>query len=133
MAWPQITRQGSALSLSALLGCAPVSAQQAAQAQVRSQDQTQGPIQVHATAQSLKAFAPDPKRAQRAIEKGEKAEAEGHSEEALAAYDEAVRYAPQDMAIVARSATLRSKLVRAHVDHAERLGLAGNVSEAIAE
>jgi len=133
MAGPQITRDASALFLSALLVAAPLSAQRQAQAQVRSQDQTQGPIQVHATAQSLKAFAPDPKRAQKAVEKGEKAEAEGRSEEALAAYDEAVRYAPQDMAIVARSVTLRSKLVRAHVDHAEQLGLGGNVAEAIAE
>jgi len=133
MAGPQITRDVSALFLSALLVAAPLSAQRQAQAQVRSQDQTQGPIQVHATAQSLKAFAPDPKRAQKAVEKGEKAEAEGRSEEALAAYNEAVRYAPQDMAIVARSVTLRSKLVRAHVDHAEQLGLGGNVAEAIAE
>ncbi|HXT77352.1 MAG TPA: FG-GAP-like repeat-containing protein [Candidatus Eisenbacteria bacterium] len=131
MAWPQISRPAAALLSSALLVCAPLPAQQPAPGPAQSQ--SQGPTQVHATPQSLKAFAPDPKRAQKAIEKGEKAEAEGRSAEALAAYDEAVRYAPQDMAIVARSATLRSKLVRAHVDNAEQLGLAGNVSEAIAE
>src|SRR5438045_2384847 len=133
MAWPQITREASTLLLSALLVCAPVSAQQPAQAPVRSLDQPLGSVQAHATAQSVKAFAPDPKRAQKAVEKGERAEAEGHSEEALAAYDEAVRYAPQDMGIVAKSATLRAKLVRAHVDHAEQFGLTGNIAEAIAE
>jgi|tagenome__1003787_1003787.scaffolds.fasta_scaffold20985465_5 type II secretory pathway component GspD/PulD (secretin) len=131
MASPQITRDATALFLSALLICAPLSAQQPSQPSAQSQSQT--PSQVHATAQSLAAFAPDPKRAQKAVEKGEKAEAEGRPDEALAAYDEAVRYAPQNMAIVARSATLRSKLVRAHVDHAEQLGLAGNVAEGIAE
>src|SRR6185369_5739657 len=131
MAWPQISRPAAALLSSALLVCAPLPAQQPAPGPAQSQ--SQGPTQVHATPQSLKAFAPDPKRAQKAIEKGEKAEAEGRSAEALAAYDEAVRYAPQDMAIVARSATLRSKLVRAHVDNAEQLGLAGNVSEGIAQ
>src|SRR5437868_1361992 len=131
MAWPQISRAAAALLSSALLVCAPLPGQQPAQA--GTQGQSQEPAKVHPTPQSLKAFAPDPKRAQKAIEKGEKAEAEGRSEEALAAYDEAVRYAPQDMTIVARSATLRSKLVRAHVDNAEQLGLTGNVSEAIAE
>ena len=67
------------------------------------------------------------------MERGDKAEAQGQVEEALAAYDEAARYAPQDTTIVGRGAILRSKLVRSHVDNAERLALGGNVSQATEE
>src|SRR5256885_6587020 len=42
-------------------------------------------------------FRSDLKQARRAAERGEKAEAAGRLEEALAAYGEAARYAPQDM------------------------------------
>jgi type II secretory pathway component GspD/PulD (secretin) len=80
-----------------------------------------------------KAIVPDGKRAQKAVDNGERAEADGRDEDALAAYDEAARYAPQDLAIVGRSATLRSKLVRTHVENAERLALAGSVTQATAE
>ena len=75
----------------------------------------------------------DTKRAQKAIERGDKAEAAGRLDEALVAYDEAARYAPQDAAAVGRAAALRSKLVRTHTDNAENLALAGNVSQAIEE
>src|SRR3984885_3963833 len=75
----------------------------------------------------------DTKRAQKAIERGDKAEAAGRLEEARVAYDEAARYAPQDAAAVGRAAPLRSKLVRTHTDNAENLALAGNVSQAIEE
>jgi Flp pilus assembly secretin CpaC len=111
----QITRQSAVLWLAVLLVCASL------------------PAQNQVGSQALKSFAPDPKRAQKAVERGEKAEAEGQQEEALAAYDEAVRYAPQDMTIAARSATLRSALVRTHVDRAERLGLAGDIAHATEE
>src|SRR6266481_5868402 len=72
----------------------------------------------------------DPKRAQKAAERGDKAVAQGHTEEALADYDEAAHYAPQDAAIVGRAAALRSKLVREHVDTAERQALAGDLGHA---
>ena len=54
-------------------------------------------------------------------------------EEALAAYEEAAQYAPQDAAIVGRGAALRSKLVRAYVEAAERDALAGRIDQATEE
>src|SRR6266568_4888263 len=63
---------------------------------------------------------PDLKRAQKAAERGDKAVAAGRVDEALAAYEEAARYAPQDASIVERSAALRSKLVRAYAEAADR-------------
>jgi Flp pilus assembly secretin CpaC len=75
----------------------------------------------------------DLKHAQKAIEHGEKAEAEGRMEEALAAYDEAARYAPNDLAIVGRGAALRSKIVRGYVEAAERLALESRLPEAVDE
>jgi Flp pilus assembly secretin CpaC len=88
------------------------------------------PAQSPSGLQSLVAVAPDQKRAQRALERGEKAESEGRVEEALRDYDEAVRYAPHDMAVAGRSAVLRSKLVREYTENAERLALAGNIPQA---
>jgi general secretion pathway protein D len=76
---------------------------------------------------------PDPKRAQKAVERGDKAAAQGRMEEALAEYDEAAHYAPQDAAIVGRAAAVRSKLAREHVDAAERLALAGELTHAAEE
>jgi hypothetical protein len=76
---------------------------------------------------------PDLKRARKAAEQGGKAEAAGRLGEALAAYEEAARYAPQDANIVGRAASLRSKLVRAHVDAAERDALAGYFDQATDE
>ena len=73
---------------------------------------------------------PDPKRAQKAAERGDKAEAAGRMEEALTAYEEAAQYAPQDAAIVGRGAALRSKLVRVYVEAAERDALAGRLDQA---
>jgi type II/III secretion system protein/VCBS repeat protein len=73
---------------------------------------------------------PDPKRAQKAAERGDKAVAQGRIEDALADYDEAAHYAPQDVAIVGRAAGLRSKLVREHADTAERQALAGDLGHA---
>jgi general secretion pathway protein D len=75
----------------------------------------------------------DPKRAQKDIEAGDKAAAEGRFDDALAAYDEAARYAPQNMAILGKGATLRTQLVRAHTDNAEQLALHGDVSKAVDE
>jgi tetratricopeptide (TPR) repeat protein len=73
---------------------------------------------------------PDPKRAQKLVEQGEKAEADGRNDEALLAYDEATRLAPQNLALVGRGAALRSRLIREHVDKAEQLALAGKLPQA---
>jgi Flp pilus assembly secretin CpaC len=79
------------------------------------------------------AVRPDPKHAQKAAEKGDKAVAAGRFDEALADYEEAAQYAPQDAAIIERGAALRSKLVRAYTEAAERDALAGSVAEATEE
>src|SRR6266516_845966 len=67
---------------------------------------------------------PDPKRARKAAEQGEKAEA------ALAAYEEAAHYAPKEIAFAERAAGLRSKLVRSYADEAERDAIAGRLEQA---
>lgn len=108
-------RPSTALLLSLLL-CAQIPSQTPLSSQV--QDNT-----VH----------PDPKRAQKAAERGDKDLAAGRFEEALAEYEEAARYAPQDASIVEHAAALRSKLVRAYVEAAERDALAGHLTEATEE
>ena len=108
-------RPSTALLLSLLL-CAQIPSQTPLSSQL--QDNT-----VH----------PDPKRAQKAAERGDKDLASGRFEEALAEYEEAARYAPQDASIVERAAALRSKLVRAYVEAAERDALAGHLTEATEE
>src|SRR5262249_13442451 len=75
----------------------------------------------------------DPKQARKAVERGEKREAEGRFEEALSAYDEAARLAPNDANIVGRGAALRSRIVRGHVETAERLGLGRRIRQAVEE
>ncbi len=70
---------------------------------------------------------PDPKRAKKLMELGAKEEAAGADEAALAAYDEAVRYAPFDVMILGKAAALRSKLVHAYVDRAESSAVEGNL------
>jgi Flp pilus assembly secretin CpaC len=115
----QSSRRGAFLLLSLLLVCAQAPGQTPAQS-------TAGfPVQG--------SVRPDPKRAQKAAERGDKAAAASRTDEALIAYDEAARYAPQDMSIVGRGAALRSQLVRTHVDAAERLALAGNAAQAAEE
>jgi tetratricopeptide (TPR) repeat protein len=76
---------------------------------------------------------PNPKRAQKASERGAKAEAAGRLEEALAAYQEAALLAPQDTANAERAAALRSRLVRVHTEAAEREALAGHMDQATDE
>ncbi len=68
---------------------------------------------------------PDPKRAQKAAEKADKAEVAGHFDEALADYEEAAHYAPQDASIV--------KLVRVYAESAERDALEGRLTQATEE
>jgi hypothetical protein len=75
----------------------------------------------------------DLKRAQKAAELGDRAVAEGRFQDALGAYEQAARLAPQDAAIVERAAALRSKLVRSHVEAAERWALASQMGLATEE
>jgi len=112
----QIGRKAASLMLCALLVCPQLGAQ------------TSGKKSPRQTAVTI-----DPKRARKAVERGEKAEAEGRIQDALDAYDEAARYAPNDRSIVARGAALKSKLVRNHVEAAERLALDGHVESAVDE
>src|SRR5258705_917762 len=108
-------RLGTSLLLS-LLFCAQVPAQ------------APSPSELQATA-----VHPDPKRAHKAAERGGKAEAAGHFEEARADYEEAARFAPQDASIVEQGFSLRSRLVRAPVETAERDALAGRLTLATVE
>ncbi len=48
-------------------------------------------------------------------------------------YQQAARYAPQDTALIERIASMRSKLVRDHVEAAERDALAGHADVATEE
>lgn len=106
-------RQASSVLLSIFLLCAPSSAQSPATPQMASFS-----------------VQPDLKHARKAAEQGDKAEAAGDFDEALALYEEAARYAPQDTNIVAHAALLRSKLVRAYTEAAERDALAGHLDKA---
>jgi hypothetical protein len=75
----------------------------------------------------------DLKRAQKAAERGDQAEAAGRIDEALLYYQEATHYAPRDARYIAKEAALRSKLVRSHVDLAERAALEGRMEKATEE
>ena len=75
----------------------------------------------------------DLKRAQKAAEHGDQAEAAGRIDEALLYYQEATHYAPRDARYIAKEAALRSKLVRAHVEVAERAALEGRMEKATEE
>ena len=73
---------------------------------------------------------PDPKRAKKLAELGGKEEQAGQYSEALAAYDEAARYAPFDVTIVNLGASLRSRLVRGYMEDAEQRAIAGDLGGA---
>ncbi|HMD09317.1 MAG TPA: FG-GAP-like repeat-containing protein [Candidatus Acidoferrum sp.] len=76
---------------------------------------------------------PNPKYAKKISELADKELAEGHFDEALNYYQQAARYAPQDSALLERIASMRSKLVRDHVEAAERDALAGHAEVATEE
>jgi Flp pilus assembly secretin CpaC len=105
-----------AILLSWLLACAALPAQNAAQASTSDDP--------HAMVK------PDPKRAKRLVDLGTKEEATGAYEAALAAYDEAVRYSPFDVTILGKATALRSKLIQAYSDNAEKLAVEGNLQGA---
>lgn len=121
--------QAASLLVAILLVCAPVYAQEP------SAEQTQGPSPQSSAndAQLQMAPRPDPKYAKRLSELGDKELADGRFDEALNFYQQAARYAPQDTALIERIAALRSKLVRAHVEAAERDALAGHADVATEE
>jgi Bacterial type II and III secretion system protein/FG-GAP-like repeat len=75
----------------------------------------------------------DLKRAQKAAERGDQAEAAGHMDEALLHYQEAAHFAPRDARYIAKEAALRSRIVRSHVDIAERAALEGRMEKATEE
>lgn len=109
-------------ALSLVLSCLLLFSESFAQSQAPS-----SPPPSQAPSQSVR---PDLKRAHRAAERGEKAEAAGRLEEALTAYEEAARYAPQDIAYASRAAALRARLVRSYADAAERDALASRFDQA---
>lgn len=76
---------------------------------------------------------PNPKYAKKLVELGDKELADGRFDEALNDYQQAARYAPQDAALIERVASMRSKLVRDHVEAAERDALAGHADVATEE
>jgi Flp pilus assembly secretin CpaC len=114
---PQTAQRTAAFFLYATLICVPLIAQ----------------VQAPASRPSPKAILVDPRRAQSAIERGDNAVGEGRVDDALAAYDEAAQFAPQDATVLGRGALLRAKIVRQHADKAESLALTGDIPQATAE
>ncbi|HXY23768.1 MAG TPA: FG-GAP-like repeat-containing protein [Candidatus Acidoferrum sp.] len=76
---------------------------------------------------------PDLRRAHKAAEQGDKAAAAGDLDSALAAYQDAVYFAPQDTKIAETFVLMRSKAVQAHIDAAERAALANRFGQATEE
>jgi tetratricopeptide (TPR) repeat protein len=112
------------------------------QSQSAAQSATQAPTQAQSSShpetapnESLFEMSPhaNPKLAKKISELGDKALADGHFDEALNYYEQAVRYAPQDTALIERIAAMRSKLIRDHVAAAERDALAGHADVATEE
>lgn len=83
--------------------------------------------------QSSKSESQDLKKALHEVQQGEKAEAAGHLQDALAHYDAAAKEAPKNLAIVGHAAALRAKLVRIHTDAAEHAAIEGNLRKATDE
>jgi len=73
---------------------------------------------------------PDPKLAKKLLEQASKEEAAGDYIRALSDYEEAARYDPFDVTIVGKGTALRSRLLREHLDGAERLAVEGNIDGA---
>ena len=120
-------RQTVACVLAILLCCAHSPAQSS------SQPQSAPPQTAPNEAQLQMAPRPNPKSAKKLSELGDKELAEGRFDEALNYYEQAARYAPQDTALIERIASMRSKLVRDHVEAAERDALAGHADVATEE
>src|SRR5580658_5114714 len=120
-------RQVVSLLLTLLLCCAESGAQSSAPAQ------SSPPETAPNEAQLQMAPRPNPKYAKKLSELADKELADGRFDEALNYYEQAARYAPQDTALIERIASMRSKLVRDHVEAAERDALAGHADVATEE
>ena len=86
-----------------------------------------GPVQRD---QQRNLVKPDLKRAKKLAEQAAREEAAGDSVAALDDYEEAARFAPFDVNIVSKGVALRSRLLREHVDDAERLAILGDINGA---
>jgi Flp pilus assembly secretin CpaC len=124
-------RQAVVCFLALLLCCAQAAPQSSAQAS--AQAQSSPPQTAPNEAQLEMSPRPNPKFAKKISELGDKALADGHFDEALNYFEQAARYAPQDTALIERIAYMRSKLVRDHVEAAERDALAGHADVATEE
>jgi tetratricopeptide (TPR) repeat protein len=122
-------RRAVSILLALLLCCA----QSYGQAQAPAQTPSSPPQTVPNEEQLDMSPRPNPKYAKKISELGDKALADGHLDEALNYYQQAARYAPQDTALIERIASMRSKLVRDHVEAAERDALAGHADVATEE
>jgi hypothetical protein len=114
--------------LSALLFAAQCAAGNPAWAAARSWEQEEarpakGDVPLHV----------DLKRAHKAAERGDQAEAAGHIDEALLHYQEAAHFAPREARYIAKEAALCSRIVRSHVDIGERAALEGRMEKATEE
>jgi len=116
-------RQAASILLAILLSCGQSSAQTQAVPPQTAPNEAQLQMAPH----------PNPKFAKKLSELGDKELADGRFDEALNYYQQAARYAPQDTALIERVASMRSKLVRDHVDAAERDALAGHADVATEE
>src|SRR5580658_8083452 len=106
------SRQALSVLQALLLCCAPSLVEAASPAQAPA-----SPPQTAAQEDKFELSPrPNPKYAQKISELGEKALADGHLDEALNYFEQAARYAPQDTTLIERIASMRSKLVRAHVE-----------------
>jgi len=110
-------RQSLSLFLSLALTCLSLPAQAGQQP-----PRTAGP--------NASIIKPDPKLAKKYADQGAKLEAAGDLDGALAAYEEAARYAPFDVTVVSKGVALRSKLVRDYVNKAESLAIEGDLNGA---
>jgi len=120
-------RQLVSLLLALLLCCAESPAQSSAPTQ------SSPPETAPNEAQLQMAPRPNPKYAKKLSELADKELADERFDEALNYYEQAARYAPQDTALIERIASMRSKLVRDHVEAAERDALAGHADVATEE
>ena len=109
------------LLLSGALLCSALSAQAPQQQTLSKRDQERALVK------------PDPKLAKKLAERAAKEQAAGDNIAALDDYEEAAKYAPFDVTIVAKGAALRSRLLREHVDAAERMAVDGNLDGATVE
>ncbi|HEY8714981.1 MAG TPA: hypothetical protein VIM00_06340, partial [Candidatus Acidoferrum sp.] len=120
---PVTLRQLASAFLSALLLASPALSQPALLQEEANPAKGEPRIELHT----------DLKRAQKAAERGDQAETEGKLDQALLHYQEAVYYAPKEQKYALKEAALRSKLVRTHVDAAEKAALEGRMERATEE